>query len=259
MAALTGSNLYGQPTTGQTTTSTPDPLTGLFGGAITSGLSPKKLKKLLENQAKAKIQAQTAGMQQAAFARSEQALRQGMRGTDKAFQDAKLQAARGAEMARQQVKEYGKAQGAQSTQSMMNRGLYGTTVQDQAQRAVSSDVARNLGLINTQLAQQQGELGIAQAGAKQSALGQIAQLYPQLAGMQTDTMFKFMSSLKTKKKPSLFGKILGAAGGILGTMIAPGIGTAIGGALGGMAGGGGDQTQGTGYNFPGTFVGEKVY
>lgn len=224
------------------------------GAKVIGKKGKKAAEQAAQKKAKQELQAKTGAMQDYQYAKAEKAMKTGISGVEKAYDEAKLQAARGAEQARQSVRDYGKAQGAEASQSMTNRGLYGTTVQDQAQRAVSGDTARNLGLINTALAEQQGQLGVAQAGAKQSGLGQIASLYPQLAGLKTETMFNMMKALQTpakKKKKSGLGKILGGIGSIVGNAIAPGIGTAIGGAFGGMFGGGSD-----GYQLPGTMIGE---
>jgi rubrerythrin len=225
--------------------------------ANTSGPYNKKGRKALESKRKAlekaKFQAKVAAAQQYQYAKAEQAQKQGLKGLDKAFTDAASQTARGAELARQSVRESGQAAGAQATQSMMSRGLYGTTVQDQAQRAVSGDTARNLGMINTALAEQQGQLGIAKASAAQSGLAQLSSLYPQLAGLKTETSFNMLKALQEppkKKKTPWYKKALGAVGAIVGNAVAPGIGAAIGGSFGGMFGGGGD-----GYQMPGTFIG----
>ena len=202
----------------------------------------KAREKAAQERAKQELQAKTGAMQDYQYAKAEKAMKTGISGVEKAYDEAKLQAARGAEQARQSVRDYGKAQGAEASQSMMNRGLYGTTVQDQAQRVVSSDVARNLGAIDTGLAAQQGELGVAKAGAKQAGLGQLASLYPQLAGLKTETMFNMMKALQTpakKKKTPWYKKALGAVGQIVGNAIAPGIGGAIAGGITGMFGGGG--------------------
>jgi hypothetical protein len=108
-------------------------------------------------------------------------------------------------------------------------------------------------MINTALAEQQGQLGIAKASAAQSGLAQLSSLYPQLAGLQTETTFNMMKALQSpakKKKTPWYKKALGAVGSIVGNAVAPGIGAAVGGAFGGMFGGGGD-----GYQMPGTLIG----
>ena len=185
----------------------------------------KRSKKARSAYNKAVAQAKTYAKQQYAFQKSEAELRKGIAGVDKAYEAAKLQSARGAEQARQTIRQEGQAAGAAATQSMMNRGLYGTTVQDQAQRAVTADMARNLGMVDVALAAEQGSLGVSQAMAKAGGLGGIAALYPQLAGMQTDTMFKFIEAFRPPPpKPNIFGQALGA------------IAQGFGGGLGGMVG-----------------------
>lgn len=222
-------------------------------GANVIGKKGKKAaKKAAQEKAKQELQAKTGAMQDYQYAKAEKAMKTGISGVEKAYDEAKLQAARGAEQARQSVRDYGKAQGAEASQSMMNRGLYGTTVQDQAQRVVSSDVARNLGAIDTGLAAQQGELGVAKAGAKQAGLSQLASLYPQLAGLKTETMFNMMKALQTpakKKKTPWYKKALGAVGQAIGTALGGPIGGAIGGALGGSAGGSGGGTTSPTFDF----------
>lgn len=250
MATFGLGNIYGMlgnMPTPQSSAQGYDTLSAQMAGAQGS---KKKLKEFRKNKAKQELQAKTEAMQDYQYARAEKALKTGISGVEKAYDEAKLQAARGAEQARQSVRDYGKAQGAQVAQSMASRGLSGTTVQDQAQRAVTADVARNLGAIDTSLAAQQGELGIAKAGAKQAGLGQLAAMYPQLAGMKTETMFNMMKALQTTKpkKTPWYKKALGAVGSIVGNAIAPGIGTALGGAIGNMF-------NNTGYELPGTYIG----
>jgi hypothetical protein len=216
-----------------------------------SGTMPasKKAKKFLKKQAaakaKAELQAKVAAAQQYQYAKAEQ--KQGLKGLDKAFTDAASQAARGAELARQSVRESGQAAGTQATQSMMNRGLYGTTVQDQAQRAVSGDTARNLGMINTALAEQQGQLGIAKASAAQSGLAQLSSLYPQLAGLQTETTFNMMKALQSpakKKKTPWYKTALQAIGKTVGNALLPGLGE-VASSVFSSGGGGGFNGLGT--------------
>jgi hypothetical protein len=165
------------------------------------------------------------------------AQKQGIKGVEKAYGDAMKQASRGAELARQSVREAGAAAGTQATQSMMSRGLYGTTVQDQAQRAVSGDTARNLGLINTALSEQQGQLGVSQALAKQGGLGQLSALYPALAGMKTETAFNFMKAFQKppSQKPNIFGSIMGAVGSALGGPLGGALGSSLFGSKSGGA------------------------
>ena len=187
-----------------------------------------KSKKALAEYKKRVAQAKTYAKQQYAFQKSEAELRKGIAGVDKAYEAAKLQSARGAEQARQTIRQEGQAAGTAATQSMMNRGLYGTTVQDQAQRAVTADMARNLGMVDVALAAEQGSLGVSQAMAKSAGLGGIAALYPQLAGMQTDTMFKFIEAFRPPPpKPNMFGQILGSLAGGLGGGLGGAIGKAI--------------------------------
>lgn len=186
-----------------------------FFGASSFRKANKKLEAEKRKRAQAEAQAKAYAQQQYRYARAEGEIRKGMAGVDKAYQEAKLQSARGAEQARQTVREEGKASGAAATQSMMGRGLYGTTVQDQAQRAVTGDMARSLGMIDTALASEQGQLGVSQAATRAAGLGEIAMLQPQLAGMQTDTMFKFYEAFKPPPPPpkrrSGLSRLLGGA------------------------------------------------
>jgi hypothetical protein len=202
-----------------------------------SGLSRKGKKKAAKAKARAEAQAKVAAEQQYQYAKAEQAQKQGIKGVEKAYGDAMKQASRGAELARQSVREAGAAAGTQATQSMMSRGLYGTTVQDQAQRAVSGDTARNLGLINTALSEQQGQLGVSQALAKQGGLGQLSALYPALAGMKTETAFNFMKAFQKppSQKPNIFGSIMGAVGSALGGPLGGALGSSLFGSKSGGA------------------------
>ena len=202
-----------------------------------SNLTSKGQKKAAKKKAKAEAQAKVAAEQQYQYAKAEQAQKQGIKGVEKAYGDAMKQASRGAELARQSVREAGAAAGTQATQSMMSRGLYGTTVQDQAQRAVSGDTARNLGLINTALSEQQGQLGVSQALAKQGGLGQLSALYPALAGMKTETAFNFMKAFQKppSQKPNIFGSIMGAVGSALGGPLGGALGSSLFGSKSGGA------------------------
>ena len=202
-----------------------------------SNLTSKGQKKAAKKKAKAEAQAKVAAEQQYQYAKAEQAQKQGIKGVEQAYGDAMKQASRGAELARQSVREAGAAAGTQATQSMMSRGLYGTTVQDQAQRAVTGDTARNLGLINTALAEQQGQLGVSQALAKQGGLGQLSALYPALAGMKTETAFNFMKAFQKppSQKPNILGSIMGVVGQALGGPLGGALGSSLFGSKSGGA------------------------
>lgn len=213
------SSQYKPGTYGYDTSGKPTPkFAPVFAGGGSNWMAETKKSKNARQAYNRKVaQSKVYAKQAYQYQKSEQALRQGMAGVDKAYEAAKLQASRGAEQARQTVRQEGQAAGAAATQSMMNRGLYGTTVQDQAQRAVTSDMARNLGMIDVALAAEQGQMGISQAAARSAGLGGIAALHPQLAGMQTDTMFRFIEAFRPPPpKPNFFNQLAGGLGTGLG-------------------------------------------
>lgn len=124
------------------------------------------------------------------------------KGFDAALRAASLQG-RGA---RRGAIEQGQRNAASTSQSMVSRGLYGTTAMDNAQRGVSSDTSRRLQEIDEGLAALVGQLevgkGQALAGAK---MGQ-ASFGAQSSAMQMDTTQNLINLMRDR--PTEFNKAM---------------------------------------------------
>jgi hypothetical protein len=105
-------------------------------------------------------------------------------------------------------------------QSMISRGLYGTTAFDNAQRGISSDLSRNLMNVNAQVGQMRAGLAQQQAMAKSSALQSLGSYQASAYGAKQNTMENYINLLRDKpakfSSTAAFGQTLGQALGTFG-------------------------------------------
>jgi hypothetical protein len=219
-------------------------LAGSIFGASEARRAQKEYDKAMAKKAAefAKLQVQLQNMQDYQFARAELAAKRGERYVDKGFGEAIRSVERQLATTQRDIESQGRQASAAASQSMMDRGLYGTTVQDQAQRATRADTQRAVAQASSAAAGQKSQLAVARGQAKAQQLAMLAQMYPALAQMKTGTqvdMLKLMqSSGGQRPQSSGIGSALAGLGGQLLS------GWAMGG-FQGMGGGGGFNGLGT--------------
>lgn len=163
---------------------------------------------------------QALGYQEFARRKAELYNRQAGQQLDKSFADALAQSQRGAERARAGILQMGQGAMGGAMASAAGRGLSGTTFQDSLARGARYDTAQQLGALETSLADRYGAIAAARGQAKAATLGQLAQMYPQLAEMRTATL-----QAPTKSKTNFLGGLLGAVGGQFLGALTGGLGT----------------------------------
>lgn len=216
-----------------------------IGGSLLARNDAKKAQKAYDKaMAKkaaefAKLQAQLQSMQDYQFARAELAAKRGERYVDRGFGEAIRSVERQLATTQRDIESQGKQTAAAASQSMMDRGLYGTTVQDQAQRAVRSDTQRTMAQASSAAAGQKSQLSVARGQAKAQQLAMLAQMYPALAQMKTGTqmdMLKLMQSSGGQRPqvPGIGSALAGLGGQLFGASLmgafsgAPAAGTGVG-------------------------------
>lgn len=116
----------------------------------------------------------------------------------KGFKDAKLNLGMAGNAARQTTNTQGAQAQAANTQSMMSRGLYGTTALDNARMGISSAVSRQLAQIDesigAQLAGLQTQGAQAVAGAQQGYGSYLGNAY----GQKQNTLENYINLLRDK-------------------------------------------------------------
>ena len=201
-----------------------------IGGSLLARNDAKKAQKAYDKaMAKkaaefAKLQAQLQSMQDYQFARAELAAKRGERYVDRGFGEAIRSVERQLATTQRDIESQGKQTAAAASQSMMDRGLYGTTVQDQAQRAVRSDTQRTMAQASSAAAGQKSQLSVARGQAKAQQLAMLAQMYPALAQMKTGTqmdMLKLMQSSAGQRPqvPGIGGALAGLGGQLFGAAL----------------------------------------
>lgn len=146
------------------------------------------------------------------------------------FREAKGNLSMAGTTARQAVATGGARTAAGMQQSMMSRGLFGTTAFDNAQRGISSDVSRNLASVNESVGRMMSGLatqrGLATAQAQQS----LGQFYSQATSQRQNQVENYVNLLRDKpakfSSTAAFGNALGQAAGTFGSLY--GMGTMMG-------------------------------
>lgn len=150
-----------------------------------------------------------------------------------------------------QAQDIGAQQSAQADQSLASRGLYNTTILDNARQGVAAGVSRQVSDIEARYGQIRAELGLSQNAAENQARGRIGQLRAglgsALAGQgntQQSLAYNYAAlqqQWELNQNPDAW---LDSLLGIAGTAA----GYAIGGQFGGGGGGGGAYNEGWGGN-----------
>lgn len=140
--------------------------------------------------------------------------------TRQAYTSARKSLGAGRTQGIQAVQDAGAQAGARAGQSMANRGLYNTTIMDNAQQGISSGVSRSIADIDAHYAQMLGQLGIQEQntvnGIRQNIAGGAAQQGALQAGLYMNHAGLINSQVEEDPNAwlnSLFG-IAGTAAGV---------------------------------------------
>lgn len=188
------------------------------------------------------INADFAAAQSAATlanARSEAERRRSIGETRKAYAGARDSLGVGRTNAIQYAQDAGAVQQGQAAQSLASRGLYNSTVLDNAQQGVSAGVSRAVSDIEARYAQLNANLGIGEAsdiaGIRERIAGGAERLGSTQAGLHTSHA-GILASLPQEDPDAWLNDLLGIGGMALGYGITGGFGGGGGG--GGYHGGG---------------------
>lgn len=121
--------------------------------------------------------------------------------------------------AKQSAYDQSKQAGSAMQQSMMQRGLYNTTLFDNAQRGISSDLSRTLMSIDESVAGMKGQLATSQAAAEAGAYGGMSGFYQNYAAANTGllgAMAGSVGNLQYQDPNAWAGSLAGIGGTLMG-------------------------------------------
>lgn len=160
--------------------------------------------------------------------RGEQMYKDAIGSIQGSFQEAKGNLSMAGTTARQSITTGGAQASAGMQQSMMSRGLFGTTAFDNAQRGISSDVSRNLASVNENVGKMMAGLATQRGMATAQAQQNLGQFYGQAASMRQNQVENYINLLRDKperfSRTAAFGNALGQAAGTFGSIYAMGAG-----------------------------------
>ena len=140
------------------------------------------------------------------------------------FKDARLNLNMAGSAARQTALTQNKQAGAATQQSMISRGLYGTTALDNAQRGLSSDLSRQLSQIDESVGSLLAGLSTQRAGAVAGAQQGYGSYLGQAYGAQQNSMENYINLLRDKparfSQGAYYGGLLGGTAMNVGQMLA---------------------------------------
>lgn len=117
---------------------------------------------------------------------------------NRGFADAKQQLGMAGNAARQTTVTGGNQAAAGMQQSMISRGLYGTTALDNAQRGISSDVSRRLAQIDEEVGSMFAGLATQRAGAVAGAQQGLGQFFQGAYGQKQNVLENYINLLRDK-------------------------------------------------------------
>lgn len=133
------------------------------------------------------------------------------------FQEAKQNLSMAGSTARQGLRTGAAQTGARMQQSMMSRGLYGTTAYDNAQRGISSDLSRSLASVDENIGQMMAGLATQRGMATAQAQQNLGQFYSQATSQRQNQVENYINLLRDKPQAynagAYYGNILGQLGG----------------------------------------------
>lgn len=143
------------------------------------------------------------------------------------FQEAKQNLSMAGSTARQGLRTGAAQTGARMQQSMMSRGLYGTTAYDNAQRGISSDLSRSLASVDENIGQMMAGLATQRGMATAQAQQNLGQFYSQATSQRQGQVENYINLLRDKPQSynagAYYGNILGQIGGQVASMTGMGL------------------------------------
>lgn len=135
------------------------------------------------------------------------------------FQEAKQNLSMAGSTARQGLRTGAAQTGARMQQSMVSRGLYGTTAYDNAQRGISSDLSRSLASVDENIGQMMSGLATQRGMATAQAQQNLGQFYSQATSQRQNQVENYINLLRDKPQAyssgAYYGNMLGQLGGQL--------------------------------------------
>ena len=143
------------------------------------------------------------------------------------FQEAKQNLSMAGSTARQGLRTGAAQTGARMQQSMVSRGLYGTTAYDNAQRGISSDLSRSLASVDENIGQMMSGLATQRGMATAQAQQNLGQFYGQATSQRQNQVENYINLLRDKPQAynagAYYGNILGQLGGQAASMMGMGM------------------------------------
>lgn len=143
------------------------------------------------------------------------------------FQEAKRNLSMASSTARQGLRTGAVQTGARMQQSMMSRGLYGTTAYDNAQRGISSDLSRSLASVDENIGQMMAGLATQRGMATAQVQQNLGQFYSQATSQRQNQVENYINLLRDKPQAynagAYYGNMLGQLGGQLAGMTGMGL------------------------------------
>ena len=144
------------------------------------------------------------------------------------FDQAKQNLSLAGSTARQTLRTEAQQTGARMQQSMMSRGLYGTTAFDNAQRGISSDLSRSLASVDENIGQMMAGLATQRGMATAQAQQNLGQFYSQATSQRQSQVENYINLLRDKPQAyssgAYYGNLLGQLGGQTAGLIGMGMG-----------------------------------
>jgi hypothetical protein len=144
------------------------------------------------------------------------------------FGEAKQNLSMAGTTARQTLRTGAQQTGARMQQSMMSRGLYGTTAFDNAQRGISSDLSRSLASVDENIGQMMAGLATQRGMATAQAQQNLGQFYSQATSQRQNQVENYINLLRDKPQAyssgAYYGNLLGQLGGQAASLIGMGMG-----------------------------------
>jgi hypothetical protein len=142
------------------------------------------------------------------------------------FEEAKGNLSLAGTTARQGLQTRAAQTGSRMQQSMMSRGLYGTTAYDNAQRGISSDLSRSLASVDESIGQMMAGISAQRGMATAQAQQNLGQFYSQAISQRQNQVENYINLLRDKperfSRTGYYGNLIGQMGGQLSGLLTMG-------------------------------------
>jgi hypothetical protein len=160
--------------------------------------------------------------------RGESAFQNAIGSVTSGFDQAKANLSLAGSTARQGLRTGAAQAGGRMQQSMISRGLYGTTAFDNAQRGISSDLSRSLASVDENIGQMMAGLSTQRGMATAQAQQNLGQFYSQATSQRQNQVENYINLLRDKPQAyssgAYYGNILGQLGGQAASMFGMALG-----------------------------------